>query len=67
MAVFLALIVPLPFTIKRKLFAFISESPIIAKLQYGLKVRQTPQIEDELSFYLTPNLDYIHLHSHPVH
>jgi hypothetical protein len=38
MAVFLALIVPLPFTIKRKLFAFISESPIIAKLQYGLKV-----------------------------
>ncbi|CAI7626127.1 unnamed protein product [Penicillium pancosmium] len=38
MAVFLALIVPLPFTIKRKLFAFISESPIIAKLQYGLKI-----------------------------
>lgn len=40
MAVFLALIVPLPFTIKRKLFAFVSESPIIAKLQYGLKVGQ---------------------------
>lgn len=38
MAVFLALIIPLPFTIKRKLFAFISESPVIAKLQYGLKV-----------------------------
>ncbi|KAJ5204777.1 uncharacterized protein N7498_005656 [Penicillium cinerascens] len=38
MAVFLALIIPLPFTIKRKLFAFISESPIIAKLQYGLKI-----------------------------
>ncbi|KAJ5167257.1 uncharacterized protein N7482_006038 [Penicillium canariense] len=38
MAVFLALIVPLPYTIKRKLFAFISESPIIAKLQYGLKI-----------------------------
>ena len=34
----MALIVPLPFTIKRKLFAFISESPVIAKLQYGLKV-----------------------------
>jgi B-cell receptor-associated protein 31 len=38
MGVFLALVVPLPHTIKRKLFAFISESPIIAKLQYGLKV-----------------------------
>lgn len=38
MGVFLALIVPLPFVIKRKLFTFISESPIIAKLQYGLKV-----------------------------
>lgn len=38
MGVFLALVIPLPHTIKRKLFAFISESPIIAKLQYGLKV-----------------------------
>lgn len=40
MAVFLALIVPLPLNFKRKLFAFISESPLIAKLQYGLKVRK---------------------------
>lgn len=39
MAVFLALIIPLPLNFKRKLFAFISESPLIAKLQYGLKVR----------------------------
>lgn len=46
MAVFLALIIPLPFTIKRKLFAFISESPIIAKLQYGLKVWQIPNFTD---------------------
>ncbi|KAJ5819289.1 hypothetical protein N7474_004880 [Penicillium riverlandense] len=38
MVVFMALIVPLPFTVKRKLFAFISESPVIAKLQYGLKI-----------------------------
>ncbi|GAD92844.1 BAP31 domain protein, putative [Paecilomyces variotii No. 5] len=38
MAVFMALIVPLPFTVKRKIFTFISESPIIAKLQYGLKI-----------------------------
>ncbi|KAL3468210.1 B-cell receptor-associated protein 31-like-domain-containing protein [Aspergillus heterothallicus] len=38
MAVFMGLIVPLPFTVRRKLFAFVSESPIIAKLQYGLRI-----------------------------
>jgi B-cell receptor-associated protein 31 len=38
MLVFLALIVPLPFNFKTKLFTFISESPIVAKLQYGMKV-----------------------------
>jgi hypothetical protein len=42
MVIFLALIVPLPFTWRRKLFTFISESPIIAKLQYGMKVRVLP-------------------------
>ncbi|KAF2148519.1 putative BAP31 domain protein [Myriangium duriaei CBS 260.36] len=38
MVVFMALIVPMPFTWKRGLFTFISESPLIAKLQYGLKI-----------------------------
>ncbi|PYH95417.1 BAP31 domain protein [Aspergillus ellipticus CBS 707.79] len=38
MAVFMGLIVPLPFVVKRKLFTFISESPVVAKLQYGLKI-----------------------------
>jgi len=38
MVVFMALIIPMPFTIKRKLFTFLAESPIIAKLQYGLKI-----------------------------
>ncbi|KAB8257861.1 B-cell receptor-associated protein 31-like-domain-containing protein [Aspergillus pseudonomiae] len=38
MVIFIGLIVPLPFTIKRKLFTFISESPIVAKLQYGMKI-----------------------------
>ena len=38
MLIFCALIVPLPFTWRRKLFTFISESPIVAKLQYGKKV-----------------------------
>jgi B-cell receptor-associated protein 31 len=45
MVVFIALIVPLPFTVKRKLFTFLAESPIIAKLQYGLKVTETPTNE----------------------
>ena len=35
----MALIVPMPFTMKRKLFTFLADSPIIAKLQYGMKVR----------------------------
>lgn len=39
MTVFMSLIIPLPFTWKRALFTFISESPIVAKLQYGMKVR----------------------------
>lgn len=39
MVLFMSLIIPLPFTVKRKLFTFISESPLVAKLQYGMKVR----------------------------
>jgi len=38
MVVFGALIVPLPYSVKRKLFIFISESPLVAKLQYGIKI-----------------------------
>jgi hypothetical protein len=38
----MCLIVPIPFTMKRKLFTFLAESPIIAKLQYGMKVTNTP-------------------------
>ncbi|KAF2090975.1 putative BAP31 domain protein [Saccharata proteae CBS 121410] len=38
MVVFMSLIVPLPFTWRRKLFTLISESPVIAKLQYGMKI-----------------------------
>lgn len=34
----MGLIIPLPFTVKRKLFTFISESPLVAKLQYGMKI-----------------------------
>jgi B-cell receptor-associated protein 31 len=45
MVVFMALIIPMPFTVKRKLFTFLAESPIIAKLQYGLKVTEIPMNE----------------------
>ena len=38
MVLFVAIIFPLPHSIKRKMFNFISESVIVAKLQYGLKV-----------------------------
>jgi len=38
MSLFGALIVPMPHTLKRKLFTFISESPLVAKLQYAMKI-----------------------------
>ncbi|KAK7698091.1 Endoplasmic reticulum transmembrane protein 3 [Diaporthe eres] len=38
MALFMFLIVPMPFSLKRRVFTFISENPIVAKLQYGLKI-----------------------------
>jgi len=37
-AVFLALIVPMPASARQRLFRFLSENPIIAKIQYGLKI-----------------------------
>jgi len=38
MFLFVGLIIPMPFTAKRKLFNFISESPIVAKVQYAMKI-----------------------------
>ncbi|RYP66561.1 hypothetical protein DL771_007714 [Monosporascus sp. 5C6A] len=38
MALFMLLVIPMPFAIRRRIFTFISENPIIAKLQYGLKI-----------------------------
>jgi len=38
MTLFMSLIVPMPFTWKRKLFTFLSENPLVAKMQYWLKV-----------------------------
>jgi len=38
MALFMLLIMPLPFAMRRKVFTFISENPIVAKIQYWLKI-----------------------------
>ncbi|KAL7274564.1 Endoplasmic reticulum transmembrane protein 3 [Rhizina undulata] len=38
MSIFLLLIIPLPFTWRKKMFTFISGNPLIAKLQYGMKI-----------------------------
>jgi len=38
MGIFMILILPLPLTFRRKMFQFISTNPVIAKLQYGLKI-----------------------------
>lgn len=38
MVTFCLLVAPLPFTFRKKLFTFLSTSPIIAKVAYGLKI-----------------------------
>ncbi|KAK3382951.1 B-cell receptor-associated protein 31-like-domain-containing protein [Lasiosphaeria ovina] len=38
MGLFVFLIIPLPFAMRRKMFTFISENPFVAKLQYWLKI-----------------------------
>ncbi|KIS69880.1 uncharacterized protein UMAG_02396 [Mycosarcoma maydis] len=38
MAMFMVLIIPLPFTWRRKLFHFLATNPVVAKIQYGLKI-----------------------------
>lgn len=65
MAVFMLLIVPLPYTWKRALFTFISESPIVAKLQYGMKV-QTAH-DQSGSHRQLMRADYVHLHPDPFY
>jgi hypothetical protein len=38
MVTFCFLVFPLPHTVRKKVFGFLSESPIVAKLAYGLKI-----------------------------
>jgi hypothetical protein len=64
MALFVALIIPMPFAAKRKLFNFISESPIVAKIQYGMKVRDG--LSPVCIRKLTVCQDHLHLHFDPV-
>ncbi|KAH9851299.1 endoplasmic reticulum protein [Lenzites betulinus] len=38
MATFCVLVAPLPHVVRKKLFSFLSESPVVAKLAYGVKI-----------------------------
>lgn len=38
MVSFCVFVAPLPFKVRRRLFRFLSESPIVAKIAYGLKI-----------------------------
>ncbi|KAI1485711.1 B-cell receptor-associated protein 31-like-domain-containing protein [Biscogniauxia mediterranea] len=38
MSLFMFLVVPMPFTVRRKMFTFLSENPFVAKLHHGLKI-----------------------------
>ncbi|EIW76621.1 endoplasmic reticulum protein [Coniophora puteana RWD-64-598 SS2] len=38
MATFCVLVSPLPYAVKKRLFRFLSESPVVAKIAYGLKI-----------------------------
>ncbi|KEI42923.1 uncharacterized protein L969DRAFT_84808 [Mixia osmundae IAM 14324] len=38
MGLFISLVLPLPFTWRRAMLKFLAESPIVAKLQFGLKI-----------------------------
>ncbi|WVR06511.1 hypothetical protein IAU60_003542 [Kwoniella sp. DSM 27419] len=38
LALFGTIVCPMPFTLRKRLFHFLSENPIVAKIQYGLKI-----------------------------
>jgi len=38
MVIFLGLILPLPFTWRKIMFSYVSTSPLVAKMQYGMKI-----------------------------
>lgn len=38
MGTFVAILLPMPFAARKKIFTFLSTSPIVAKIAYGLKI-----------------------------
>ncbi|KAL5525383.1 YET3 [Sanghuangporus sanghuang] len=38
MATFIAIVVPLPHAVRKRVFTFLSESPVVGKIAYGLKI-----------------------------
>jgi Bap31/Bap29 transmembrane region len=68
--VFVGLIIPLPFHLKRRMFTFISESPVIAKLQHGMRVgawSNSYHSSSVTTANLQLALDHIYLYLNPIH
>ena len=59
MSIFMLLILPLPFTWRKKMFQVISESALVAKLQYGMKIT--------FIFILILFVDSVRPHPHTPH
>ncbi|WVQ83052.1 hypothetical protein IAT38_005190 [Cryptococcus sp. DSM 104549] len=38
LGLFCTIVCPMPFTLRKKMFHFLSENPVVAKIQYGLKI-----------------------------
>ncbi|OXG27931.1 endoplasmic reticulum protein [Cryptococcus neoformans Ze90-1] len=38
LSLFCTIVCPMPFAIRKKMFHFLSENPVVAKIQYGLKI-----------------------------
>ena len=60
MATFCIVVAPLPYAVRKRLFTFLSESAIIAKVAYGLKIAFMyvlsmsclPEIVDDRGYFL---------------
>jgi len=59
MLLFLTLIVPMPFKIKRSIFEFISNNPLVAKLQYGMKVSRNVDNRSTKHMLTVPKITFI--------
>jgi B-cell receptor-associated protein 31 len=54
MGTFCVLVAPLPYAMRKHLFRFLSESPIIAKVAYGIKIAFMFVLATSVFYRLTP-------------